>query len=145
MVLDNFTFKLTELKMLIEIHELKEFKETGDDLELNEIDLRINSLRQEFKNTGIDTSDLAELEIRLQSQEVKPIQETKSTWNLDVDKDGQVTVFKDGFLILRKILKFKDDALIDGIINITDPTERTQKATEIHTYIESLIPSTNNT
>ena len=144
MVLDNFTFKLTELKMLIEIHELKEFKETGDDLELNEIDLRINSLRQEFKNTGIDTSDLAELEIRLQSQEVKPIQETKSTWNLDVDGDGEVTVFKDGFLILRKILDFKGNNLIDGIINIPD-AQRTQKATEIHDYIESLMPSTNNT
>ena len=62
----------------------------------------------------------------------------KESWNLDVDGDGQVTVFTDGFLILRKMFGsvFDGDALTNGLIS-SNATRR--NSTEIHEYIQKAL------
>merc|ERR1711871_1185888 len=60
---------------------------------------------------------------------------------LDVDGDGEGTAFSDGLMILRKMFgnAFQGDALTNK--TITD--KATRNASQIHAYIESLMPPTN--
>ena len=62
-----------------------------------------------------------------------------TVWTLDVDGDGIVRAFSDGFMILRKMFggAFAGEALTNKAI--TDKAGR--NTDEIHAYIESLMPS----
>jgi len=128
--LNNYMFKITELKMLMEILEQTQ---VSNHSEIDELDLKIDSLNEEFKNTGIDINNIAELKIRLAIQKENFI--TQSSWNLDIDNSGKAEPFTDGFLILRKMFGsvFDGDALTNGLI--TSNATRTN-STEIHEYIQ---------
>ena len=59
---------------------------------------------------------------------------TGQTFNLDVDGDGTVGAFSDGFMVLRKMFgdAFADDALTNKAITST----ATRTTSEIHQYIQ---------
>jgi hypothetical protein len=54
---------------------------------------------------------------------------------IDVDGDGEIDPFYDGFLILRWLFGFRGDQLISGVVD-TDCTRCT--ASEIESYLQGL-------
>ena len=63
----------------------------------------------------------------------------QQTFNLDVDGDGKVGAFSDGFMVLRKM--FGDAFAGDALTNKAITDSATRGTTEIHEYIQEAIDS----
>ena len=63
---------------------------------------------------------------------------TISNWTLDVDLNGSVSAFKDGFLVVKSLLGFSDSSIESSIGSTPDASR--DSAAEINAYIQSLIP-----
>ena len=63
---------------------------------------------------------------------------SSSDSSLDVDLNGSVSAFKDGFLVVKSLLGFSDSSIESSIG--TNPDGSRDSAAEINAYIQSSIP-----